>query len=156
MNQKKLTYKKISKKEIEEGILDDKFEISGDNSKPDNSSEIGTTSTSDQMAKKSGSLAQRWPTNVPFPAVIFEDIITDPIDSDSDIISTKHIENEELINAIETLVTLLNGLPNKNKNIFNSLKEIIENIDIENLPLEAKQLIIKKILNKNSKLIKEF
>jgi len=42
MNQKKLTYKKISKKEIEEGILDDKFEISGDNSKPDNSSEIGT------------------------------------------------------------------------------------------------------------------
>jgi hypothetical protein len=157
MKNKKLTYKKIKKSEIEEGILDDTFSIKDDKTKPDSSLEISTHSTSDEIAKRTGNLSQRWPTNTPFPAVIFEDSLVNDTFNNNGLVNDETnfdlIDDEEIVDILEMLITTIKSRKQNTKIIYNVFSSLIKNLPIENLPQKIRNILSNKLKSKNNKVI---
>jgi hypothetical protein len=151
---------KKSKKEIEEGILDDTFSIPEIGDSPMGNSEIYVVSTSDRIARQSANATQRSSILAPpglFLGIVSEDSILDKSsDLDGDLVDDTHFENDDLVSSIENIVKLIPEEPKKLKAIFNLFSELIKNINVEELPQEVRHKLCKKIMNKNSRLINNF
>jgi hypothetical protein len=153
--------KKVEKKikkpklEIEEGILDDTYSIPDIGGFPMGNSDIYAANTLDKTAKQVASPAQR-SSNLTYPGLymVFEDsIMGKDYDDNGDLIDDTHIDNDDLVSSIENIVKILKDEPKKFKTMYNVFVQLIQNIDIEDLPTEARYKLCKKIMRKNSKLI---
>ena len=151
---------KKSKKEIEEGILDDTFSIPEIGDSPMGNGEIYVVSTSDRIARQMANATQRSSILAPpglFLGIVSEDsILSKDDDSNGDLVDDTHFENDDLVSSIENIVKLIPEEPKMLKAIFNLFSELIKNINIEELPQEVKHKLCKKIMNKNSRLIDSF
>jgi hypothetical protein len=151
---------KKSKKEIEEGILDDTFSIPEKGDSPMGNGEIYVANTSDRIARQSANATQRSSILAPpglFLGIVSEDSILDKSsDLDGDLVDDTHFENDDLVSSIENIVKLIPEEPKKLKAIFNLFSELIKNINVEELPQEVRHKLCKKIMNKNSRLINNF
>jgi hypothetical protein len=149
-----------SKKEIEEGILDDTYSIPEIGDSPMGNSEIYVVSTSDRIARQMANATQRSSILAPpglFLGIVSEDsILSKDDDLNGDLVDDTHFENDDLVSSIENIVKLIPEEPKKLKAIFNLFSELIKNIDIDELPQEVRHKLCKKIMNKNSRLIDSF
>lgn len=149
-----------SKKEIEEGILDDTFSIPEIGDSPMGNSEIYVVNTQDKIARQTANATQRSSILAPpglFLGIVSEDsILSKDDDLNGDLVDDTHFENDDLVSSIENIVKLIPEEPKKLKAIFNLFSELIKNVNIEDLPQEAKHKLCKKIMNKNSRLIDSF
>lgn len=145
---------KKSKKEIEEGILDDTFSIPKKGGSPMGNSETSAEHTTDKYAKQSTNLIQRTSLSPGFFLGLYEDSIIGKDDySDGDLIDDTHFDNDDLVSSIENIVKIVNDEPKKLKNMYNVFVQLINNLDIEELPQEVRHKLCKKIIRKNSRLI---
>jgi hypothetical protein len=147
---------KKSKKEIEEGILDDTFSIPKKGGFPMGNGEIHVANTQDKIARQSSNATQRSSILAPsgFFLSLYEDsILSKDGDSDGDLIDDTHFENDDLVSSIENIVKIVNDDPKKLKNMYNVFVQLINNLDIEELPQEVRHKLCKKIIRKNSRLI---
>ena len=146
-----------SKKEIEEGILDDTYSIPDEGGYPMGNSEVSVVHTTDANARQTQNIAQRSalssPTSLFFMGLYEDSILSKDDDLNGDLVDDTHFENDDLVSSIENVVKLIPQEPKKLKAIFNLFSELIKNIEIEELPEEVKHKLCKKIMNKNSKLI---
>jgi hypothetical protein len=144
---------KKSKKEIEEGILDDTFSIPEKGGFPMGNGETHVVHTTDKIARQSSK--QRLPyAPSGFFLGLYEDSIIGKDDySDGDLIDDTHFDNDDLVSSIENIVKIVNDDPKKLKNIYNVFVQLINNLDIEELPQEVRHKLCKKIIRKNSRLI---
>jgi hypothetical protein len=151
---------KKSKKEIEEGILDDTFSIPEIGDSPMGNGEIYVVSTSDRIARQTANATQRSSILAPpglFLGIVSEDsILSKDGDSDGDLIDDTHFENDDLVSSIENIVKLIPEEPKMLKAMYNVFSELISNLNIEELPEEARHKLCKKIMRKNSRLINNF
>jgi hypothetical protein len=151
---------KKPKKEIEEGILDNTFSIPETGDSPMGNAEVYVVSTSDRIARQMANATQRSSILAPpglFLGIVSEDsILSKDDDLNGDLVDDTHFENDDLVSSIENIVKLIPEEPKKLKAIFNLFSELIKNINIEELPQEAKHKLCKKIMNKNSRLIDNF
>lgn len=149
-----------SKKEIEEGILDDTFSIPEIGDSPMGNSEIYVVNTQDKIARQTANATQRSSILAHpglFLGIVSEDsILSKDDDLNGDLVDDTHFENDDLVSSIENIVKLIPEEPKKLKAIFNLFSELIKNVNIEDLPQEAKHKLCKKIMNKNSRLIDSF
>jgi hypothetical protein len=131
-----------SKKQIEEGMLDDTFSIPEKDDKPTGNSEISVKHTTDKSAGINQNLALRSPLSAPMSGYffgLFEDsILSKDDDPNGDLIDDTHFENDDLVSSIENVVKLIPEEPKKLKAIFNLFSELIKNIEVEELPQEVK------------------
>ena len=151
---------KKPKKEIEEGILDDTFSIPEIGDSPMGNAEIFVINTQDRIARQMANATQRSSILAPpglFLGIVSEDsILSKDDDLNGDLVDDTHFENDDLVSSIENIVKLIPEEPKKLKAIFNLFSELIKNINVEELPQEAKHKLCKKIMNKNSRLIDNF
>jgi hypothetical protein len=147
---------KKSKKEIEEGILDDTFSIPEKGGSPMGNGEIYVANTQDKIARQSSNATQR-SSILASPGLflgLYEDSIIGKDDyADGDLIDDTHFDNDDLVSSIENIVKIVNDDPKKLKNIYNVFVQLINNLDIEELPQEVRHKLCKKIIRKNSRLI---
>jgi hypothetical protein len=151
---------KKSKKEIEEGILDNTFNIAVISDKPRGNGEIYVANTSDRIARQMANATQRSSILAPpglFLGIVSEDsILSKDDDSNGDLIDDTHFENDDLVSSIENIVKLIPEEPKMLKAMYNVFCELINNLNIEELPQEARHKLCKKIMRKNSRLINNF
>jgi hypothetical protein len=151
---------KKSKKEIEEGILDDTFSIPETGDSPMGNGEIYVVSTSDRIARQTANATQRSSILAPpglFLGIVSEDsILSKDDDLNGDLIDDTHFENDDLVSSIENIVKLIPEEPKMLKAMYNVFCELISNLNIEELPQEARHKLCKKIMRKNSRLIDSF
>jgi hypothetical protein len=151
---------KKPKKEIEEGILDDTFSIPEIGDGPSGNAEIYVVHTQDRIARNTANATQRSSILAPpglFLGIVSEDsILSKDDDLNGDLVDDTHFENDDLVSSIENIVKLIPEEPKKLKAIFNLFSELIKNINIEELPQEAKHKLCRKIMKKNSRLIDNF
>jgi hypothetical protein len=149
--------KNFFKKIEESGILDDTFNIKKNKIKKTGHSEVTAVRTSDRYVRNNQNADIKNPlVNYPssLPGFVAEDsLLPNDYDSDFDIIDTKHFDNDDIVNCIETLITLVNNDKKKIKLIFNLLNELIKSLPVEELPLDIRHKLANKLINKNSKLI---
>lgn len=148
-----------SKKEIEEGMLDDTFSIPQKDDKPTGNSEISPVKTTDSTARINYNLAQRSALSAPtgYFFSLFEDsILSKDDDPNGDLVDDTHFENDDLVSSIENIVKLIPEEPKKLKAIFNLFSELIKNIEVEELPQEVRHKLCRKIMNKDSRLIDNY
>lgn len=159
-NKKVETKSKKPKKEIEEGILDDTYNIPDTGGSPMGNSEIYVVHDTDKSARQTQNIAQRSalssPTSLFFMGLYEDSILSKDDDLNGDLIDDTHFENDDLVSSIENIVKLIPEEPKKLKAMFNLFSELIKNIPIEDLPQEAKHKLCKKIMNKNSRLIDNY
>lgn len=150
----------LANKKVEEGILDDTFSIPETSDEPIGNSEIIVRNTQDRIARQMANATQRSSILAPpglFLGIVSEDSILSKGDElNGDLVDDTHFENDDLVSSIENIVKLIPEEPKKLKAIFNLFSELIKNINIEELPQEAKHKLCKKIMNKNSRLIDSF
>ena len=156
----KKSKEKKSKKEIEEGILDNTFNIAVISDEPSGNGEIYVANTSDRIARQTANATQRSSILAPpglFLGIVSEDsILSKDVDMNGDLVDDTHFENDDLVSSIENIVKLIPEEPKMLKAIFNLFSELIKNINIEELPQDVKHKLCKKIMNKNSRLIDSF
>jgi len=149
-----------SKKEIEEGILDNTFNIPKVSDEPRGNGEIYVVNTQDKIARQTANATQRSSILAPpglFLGIVSEDsILSKDDDMNGDLVDDTHFENDDLVSSIENIVKLIPEEPKKLKAIFNLFSELIKNIEVEELPQEVRHKLCKKIMNKNSRLINSF
>jgi hypothetical protein len=152
--------KSKSKKEIEEGILDNTYSIPEIGDSPMGNGEIYVVHTQDKIARQTANATQRSSILAPpglFLGIVSEDsILSKDDDMNGDLVDDTHFENDDLVSSIENIVKLIPEEPKKLKAIFNLFSELIKNIDVEELPQEVKHKLCRKIMNKNSRLIDNF
>ena len=150
----------LANKKVEEGILDDTFSIPEKGDSPMGNAEIHVNNTQDRIARQTANATQRSSILAPpglFLGIVSEDSILSKGDElNGDLVDDTHFENDDLVSSIENIVKLIPEEPKKLKAIFNLFSELIKNINIEELPQEAKHKLCKKIMNKNSRLIDSF
>jgi hypothetical protein len=150
----------LANKKVEEGILDDTFSIPEISSEPSGNGEISVKNTSDKIARQTANATQRSSILAPpglFLGIVSEDsILSKDDDLNGDLVDDTHFENDDLVSSIENIVKLIPEEPKKLKAIFNLFSELIKNINIEELPQEARHKLCKKIMRKNSRLIDSF
>jgi hypothetical protein len=149
---------KKPKDEIEEGLLDNTYSIAKIGDSPMGNGDIYVANTSDRNARI-GYNATRTIFAPPglFLGIVSEDsILSKDGDLNGDLVDYTHFENDDLVSSIENIVKLIPEEPKKLKAIFNLFSELIKNINLEELPQEAKHKLCKKIMNKNSRLIDNF
>jgi hypothetical protein len=151
---------KKSKTEIEEGILDDTYNIPDQSGHPMGNGEIYVANTQDKIARQTANATQRSSILAPpglFLGIVSEDsILSKDDDSDGDLIDDTHFENDDLVSSIENIVKLIPEEPKQLKAVFNLFSELIKNINVEELPQEVKHKLCRKIMNKNNRLIDSF
>jgi hypothetical protein len=151
---------KKSKKEIEEGILDNTYSIPEIGDGPSGNGEIYVANTQDKIARQTANATQRSSILAPpglFLGIVSEDsILSKDNELNGDLVDDTHFENDDLVSSIENIVKLIPEEPKKLKAIFNLFSELIKNINIEELPQEARHKLCKKIMNKDSRLIDSF
>jgi hypothetical protein len=151
---------KKPKEEIEEGILDDTFSIPEIGDSPMGNAEIYVVSTSDRIARQMANATQRSSILAPpglFLGIVSEDsILSKDNDLNGDLIDDTHFENDDLVSSIENIVKLIPEEPQKLKAMYNVFCELIKNLNIEELPQEARHKLCKKIMRKDSRLIDSF
>jgi hypothetical protein len=149
-----------SKKEIEEGILDDTYSIPKKTDSPMGNGEIYVVNTQDKIARQTANATQRSSILAPpglFLGIVSEDsILSKDDDMNGDLVDDTHFESDDLVSSIENIVKLIPEEPKKLKAIFNLFSELIKNIEVEELPQEVRHKLCKKIMNKNSRLIDSF
>lgn len=150
----------LANKKVEEGILDDTYSIPETGDSIGGHGEIIVINTQDRIARQTANATQRSSILAPpglFLGIVSEDsILSKDGDLNGDLVDDTHFENDDLVSSIENIVKLIPEEPKKLKAIFNLFSELIKNIDIEELPQEAKHKLCKKIMNKNSRLIDNF
>jgi len=151
---------KLATNKVEEGILDDTFSIPQTSDSPMGNGEIYVVSTSDRIARQTANATQRSSILAPpglFLGIVSEDsILSKDGDSDGDLIDDTHFENDDLVSSIENIVKLIPEEPKMLKAMYNVFSELISNLNIEELPEEARHKLCKKIMRKNSRLINNF
>jgi hypothetical protein len=158
--------KKVEKKtkkpklEIEEGILDDTYNIPDTGGFPMGNGQIYVANTLDKSARQVANPAQR-SSILTYPGLYLGMVSEDSImgkdyDDNGDLIDDTHIDNDDLVSSIENIVKILKDEPKKFKTMYNVFVQLIQNIDIEDLPTEARYKLCKKIMKKNSKLIDDY
>ena len=156
--------KKAIKKIEEEGILDDTFSIPDKKGDPMGNGEIYVANTQDRIARQTTNATQRSSILAPpglFLGIVSEDSIFGKDDDlhgelDGDLIDDTHFDNDDLVSSIENIVKIINTEPKKLKNIYNLFVQLINNLQIDELPFEARQKLCKKIIRKDSRLIDNF
>lgn len=150
----------IANKTVEEGILDDTFSIPELSDEPRGNGEIFVINTQDRTARQTANATQRSSILAPpglFLGIVSEDsILSKDDDSNGDLIDDTHFENDDLVSSIENIVKLIPEEPKMLKAMYNVFCELISNLNIEELPQEARHKLCKKIMRKNSRLIDSF
>jgi hypothetical protein len=150
----------LANKKVEEGILDDTFSIPNTKGQPLGNGEISVRNTSDKIARQTANATQRSSILAPpglFLGIVSEDSILSKDDElNGDLVDDTHFENDDLVSSIENIVKLIPEEPKKLKAMYNVFCELIKNLNIEELPQEARHKLCKKIMNKNSRLIDNF
>lgn len=150
----------LANKKVEEGILDDTFSIPNTKGQPLGNGEISVRNTQDKIARQTANATQRSSILAPpglFLGIVSEDSILSKDDElNGDLVDDTHFENDDLVSSIENIVKLIPEEPKKLKAMYNLFCELIKNLNIEELPQEAKHKLCKKIMNKNSRLIDNF
>ena len=147
----------LANKTVDEGVLDGTFSISKKGDSPMGNGEIFVTKTLDDTSREVGNPAQRT-SILTYPGLYLGMVSEDSImgkdyDDNGDLIDDTHIDNDDLVSSIENIVKILKDEPKKFKTMYNVFVQLIQNIDIEDLPTEARYKLCKKIMRKNSKLI---
>jgi hypothetical protein len=149
---------KKPKEEIEEAVLDDTFSIPKIGGSPMGNGQIFVAKTLDDTSHEVGNPAQR--TSLTYPGLflgLYEDsILSKDADLNGDLIDDTHFENDDLVSSIENIVKLIPEEPKMLKAMYNVFCELITNLNIEELPQEARHKLCKKIMRKNSRLIDSF
>ena len=152
--------KKKSKKEIEEGILDDTFSIPDNDDKPTGNSEINVKHSTDRSARINQNIALRSalsaPTSLFFMGLYEDSILSKDDEPNGDLIDDTHFENDDLVSSLENIVKIVKDEPKKLKAIYNVFNELIKNLEIEELPSEIRHKLCKKIMKGSSKLIDKY
>lgn len=147
---------KLANKKVEEGILDGTFSIPDISDGPSGNGEIHVANTSDRIARQSANATQR-SSILPFLGIVSEDsILSKDGELNGDLIDDTHFENDDLVSSIENIVKLIPEEPKMLKAMYNVFCELISNLNIEELPQEARHKLCKKIMRKNSRLINSF
>lgn len=150
----------LANKKVEEGILDDTFSIPDTGDSIGGHSEIVVINTQDKIARQSANATQRSSILAPpglFLGIVSEDsILSKDDDLNGDLVDDTHFENDDLVSSIENIVKLVPEEPKKLKAMYNVFCELIKNLNIEELPQEARHKLCKKIMRKNSRLIDSF
>jgi len=149
----------IANKTVEEGMLDDTFSIPEKGDKPMGNSEIYVKNTQDRTARHTANATQRSSTLAPglFLGIMSEDsILSKDDDPNGDLVDDTHFENDDLVSSIENIVKLVPEEPKKLKAMYNVFNELIKNLQIEELPSEARHKLCKKLMRGSSKLIDNF
>ena len=157
----RIANKQVKPKIEEEGILDDTFNIPDKKGGPMGNGEIHVVGTSDKIGRQTTNGRQRWPGFATYFSGLYEDSIFGKDDDlhgelDGDLIDDTHFDNDDLISSIENIIKIINTEPKKLKNMFNLFVQLIDNLQIDELPIEARQKLCKKIIRKDSRLIDNF
>jgi hypothetical protein len=148
----------LANKTVDEGVLDGTFSISKKGDSPMGNGEIFVSKTLDDTSREVGNPAQR--TSLTYPGLflgLYEDsILSKDVDLNGDLIDDTHFENDDLVSSIENIVKLIPEEPKMLKAMYNVFCELITNLNIEELPQEARHKLCKKIMRKNSRLIDSF
>jgi hypothetical protein len=150
----------LANKTVDEGILDDTFSIPKKIDSPMGNGEIYVANTSDRIARQSANSTQRSSILAPpglFLGIVSEDsILSKDGELNGDLVDDTHFENDDLVSSIENIVKLIPEEPKMLKAMYNVFCELISNLNIEELPQEARHKLCKKIMRKNSRLIDSF
>jgi hypothetical protein len=151
---------KLATKKVEEGILDDTYNIPEISDSPMGNAEIYVSNTQDKTARQTANATQRSSILAPpglFLGIVSEDsILSKDDDLNGDLVDDTHFENDDLVSSIENIVKLIPEEPKKLKAIYNLFCELIKNLSIEELPQEVRHKLCKKIMRSNSRLIDNY